>query len=287
MIILEGPDGSGKSTLAAELKKRMDGLAGREYEIIHWPGPPKSTQEILDRIEMTPTKGNYIIDRHPLFGQHVYGPLRPDQAQITSTQILEWMKRHNPVVVWCTAQGEHEVKETDSPEHLASIKEKGGTIFKRYQNLMSVTLGDRAVRYNFVQEHQRSIAPSEVITLCGSTKFPFAFAAANKVFTRAGHVVLSVGAMSHATGDEPSLADKTVLDLVHLRKIDLSEGIAVLDSNRYLEESTKREIVWARMHEKKIAYLHDWKLWDGKKDWDTYGEVGIDHIILGEAFING
>lgn len=102
-----------------------------------------------------------------------------------------------------------------------------------------------------------------VVTLCGSTRFMEAFFEAGWELTLRGFIVLSVGVCKHTEhhGAEAlgvDVADK--LDELHLRKIDLSEWILVLDVNNYVGESTQKEIDYAEKTGKKIVYLSecDW-----------------------------
>lgn len=52
----------------------------------------------------------------------------------------------------------------------------------------------------------------------------------------------------------PSEEDIKLLDILHKRKIDLSDGIYVVDINHYIGEGCKREIAYAREHGKRIIY---------------------------------
>jgi hypothetical protein len=94
-----------------------------------------------------------------------------------------------------------------------------------------------------------------VVTLCGSTKFKDTFIDQNKKLTKEGIVVLSVGWFSHAEDEKPTEDEKIILDVLHLRKIDISVAILVLNINQYIGESTKREIAYARSTGKSVWYL--------------------------------
>jgi hypothetical protein len=78
-----------------------------------------------------------------------------------------------------------------------------------------------------------------IITLCGSTRFPDAFALMNMHLSLMGHVVISVGLSGHADeprgarfitsdGDESTPIKKN-LDQLHFRKIDISDAICVIN----------------------------------------------------------
>ena len=99
----------------------------------------------------------------------------------------------------------------------------------------------------------------EVVTLCGSTRFPEAFQAANRELTLQGCIVISVGVFGHIEGldigtdDEPSDI-KRMLDELHLRKIDMADRIHVLNVGGYIGHSTANEIVYAKATGKIITY---------------------------------
>lgn len=102
-----------------------------------------------------------------------------------------------------------------------------------------------------------------VITLCGSTRFRDAFMEAQKRLTLEGNIVISVGLFGHSGDaevwenmDEGTLTKtKEMLDDMHKRKIDLSDGIYVVNVGGYIGESTKSEIEYARKTGKSIQYL--------------------------------
>src|SRR5260370_14378500 len=97
-----------------------------------------------------------------------------------------------------------------------------------------------------------------IVCLCGSTKFSKAFRDANLRETLKGKIVLSIGCEWHS---DQSLGlseqDKQMLDELHLKKIDLSDEILILNVGGYIGESTCKEIAYAWMHEKKIRWLEE------------------------------
>lgn len=97
-----------------------------------------------------------------------------------------------------------------------------------------------------------------IITLCGSTKFKDAFMREQKRLTLDGNIVISVGLFGHS-GDEEAWScngeTKNMLDDMHKRKIDMSDGIFVINENGYIGESTKAEIRYALEHGKTIEFL--------------------------------
>lgn len=101
-----------------------------------------------------------------------------------------------------------------------------------------------------------------IVCLCGSTRFPEAFVSANRDETLAGRIVLTIGC--NMRSDVVLFRDMPVaelerikndLDELHLRKIDLADEILVLNVGAYIGDSTRREIEYARRHDKRVRYL--------------------------------
>lgn len=95
-----------------------------------------------------------------------------------------------------------------------------------------------------------------IVTLCGSTRFSEAFREANLRETLAGKIVLSIGCEWHS--DQAlglTEADKERLDELHLRKIDMSDEVLILNVNGYIGSSTRCELEHAIAHGKRIRFL--------------------------------
>ncbi|MCA4158025.1 hypothetical protein [Priestia megaterium] len=97
----------------------------------------------------------------------------------------------------------------------------------------------------------------KIITLCGSTKFKEEFEEVNESLTLLGHIVLSVGVFVHSKELIIKPNQKELLDQLHKRKIDLSDEIFVIDVNSYIGSSTRSEIDYAKLKNKRINYLSD------------------------------
>lgn len=103
----------------------------------------------------------------------------------------------------------------------------------------------------------------KVITLCGSTRFKDQFYEAQKRLTLEGNIVISVGLFGHSgdaevwDGMDEGTRSKTkqMLDDMHKRKIDMADGIYVINVDGYVGESTKSEIEYALTHGKTVEYL--------------------------------
>lgn len=90
-FIFEGPDGAGKSFTALEVSRAV-GLP-----IHHSGGPPKSRQEMFNRVERLLTKDNIIFDRFPLISDHVYGPIIRNESLFS----LHMLQRIKLPVIYC------------------------------------------------------------------------------------------------------------------------------------------------------------------------------------------
>ena len=106
-----------------------------------------------------------------------------------------------------------------------------------------------------------------VITLCGSTRFKDEFIEAQKRLTLEGNIVISVGLFGHSgdqevweTMDEGTITKiKEMLDDMHKRKINMADGIFVVNVGGYIGESTRSEIQYAIEHNKRVFYLEKHK----------------------------
>lgn len=95
----------------------------------------------------------------------------------------------------------------------------------------------------------------KIVTLCGSTRFQRAFELATKYETLDGRIVLSVGFFSHAEGQTVDRKIKAKLDVLHVRKIEMSDEILVLNVDEYIGESTEREIEVALSYGVTVRFL--------------------------------
>lgn len=103
------------------------------------------------------------------------------------------------------------------------------------------------------------------ITLCGSSRFPDAFALAEMHLSMRGNIVFGLSCYGHA--DLPRGAqfltkdafdthrEKTTLDQLHMQKIAMSDAIFVINPGGYVGASTRREIAYARELGKTIEWL--------------------------------
>jgi len=98
-------------------------------------------------------------------------------------------------------------------------------------------------------------APPEVVTLCGSTRFRDAFEREQRRLTLEGRIVLSVGALGQEAEVDETSPVMVDLGALHLRKIDLSQRVHVINVGGYVGSSTSREIAYAQERGLEVTYL--------------------------------
>jgi len=90
----------------------------------------------------------------------------------------------------------------------------------------------------------------EIVCICGSLRFVEEMRAANGELTLAGIIVLAPG----ESGEAVTIEQKSLLDALHLRKIDLADRILVVNPGGYIGESTRTEITYARATGKPVSF---------------------------------
>ena len=90
----------------------------------------------------------------------------------------------------------------------------------------------------------------EIVCICGSTRFVDQMRATNRDLTLAGVIVVAPGEADDLVTDQ----QKTALDALHLRKIDLADRVLVVNPGGYIGESTSREIAYAHATGKPISF---------------------------------
>ncbi len=93
-----------------------------------------------------------------------------------------------------------------------------------------------------------------VYTICGSMRFQQQMReAAARLELDEGCVVIQCVYFPEGQGPTPQQAE--ALNRLHLAKIDLSDGIFVVNVGGYVGEQTRREIDYAMAHGKDVRYL--------------------------------
>lgn len=143
-------------------------------------------------------------------------------------------------------------------------------ILNDYGNLLEVPKDwwqQLCVLYSQPEDTQPLLSTPVVICLCGSTRFTEAYRKANFDETLAGRIILSIGCNLKTDSDwlkDKSEAEmdaiKQRLDQLHFRKIDMADGILVINVDGYIGESTKREIAYAVRRGRSVRYLEPDKM---------------------------
>lgn len=114
-------------------------------------------------------------------------------------------------------------------------------------------------------------ARPQVVCLCGSTRYKDAFDRANREETLAGRVVLSVGDWDRSA----SATTKALLDVLHLKKIEMADEVFVLNVGGYVGESTRREVLHAMALGRRVRWLEPDLIPD---DLQLVGEISAPRI---------
>ncbi len=98
-----------------------------------------------------------------------------------------------------------------------------------------------------------------ILTLCGSARFERHWHEANKQLGLSGHICFSLMTFPSIEGNKTwyTPTQKQTLDLAHLAKIESSHGVVMLNIDRYLGESSLRELEWARMRHKTVYWAFE------------------------------
>jgi hypothetical protein len=93
----------------------------------------------------------------------------------------------------------------------------------------------------------------KVVTICGSTRWKANILDAARRLTLGGHIVLPPLVFGHH-GDRVTESEKVMLDDLHLRKIDLSQLVYVVNPDGRIGDSTRREIRYAESRGIPVQY---------------------------------
>lgn len=94
------------------------------------------------------------------------------------------------------------------------------------------------------------------ITLCGPIKFKTEFMKVQEELVLNRNIVFTPNFFRN-TNIEINSETKKMLDEMHRQKIDMSDEIYVINVGGYVGESTKTEIEYAKIKNKKISYLEN------------------------------
>ncbi|MET1249027.1 DnaA N-terminal domain-containing protein [Sporolactobacillus sp. STCC-11] len=93
-----------------------------------------------------------------------------------------------------------------------------------------------------------------VITLSGSKKFKHQFERVNAFLTLQGNIVISLAFFEQSDGFKLTQEQVELLGDLHLKKIDMSDELFVIDVDGYIGSQTRKEIEYAEKNGKRIRY---------------------------------
>lgn len=131
MIIIEGMDVTGKSTLARLVANRL------HYRVKESEGPPKSREEINERVRRYAELSQTVVVRHPVISNAIYSEARGAPDEIDPAERDDFYRRRNLLVYcdpsWRGRSAEHILKDHDTPGHLRMLETKGILILSLYR----------------------------------------------------------------------------------------------------------------------------------------------------------
>lgn len=96
----------------------------------------------------------------------------------------------------------------------------------------------------------------KIVCLCGSGRFRAEFEEAEYNETLSGKIVLTIGCNTQDIARSEELKHhKPMLDELHMRKIDMSDEVLIINKDGYIGESTGNELRYAQSLNKHIRFL--------------------------------
>lgn len=95
----------------------------------------------------------------------------------------------------------------------------------------------------------------KILTLCGSISFMDKILEVHEYLELEGYVV--IGIVQHVMDRPYTIEEEELLDVIHKKKIDLSDGIFVVNVDGYIGSSTRSEIEYAKKLGKEVLYLEN------------------------------
>jgi ACT domain-containing protein len=94
----------------------------------------------------------------------------------------------------------------------------------------------------------------KIITICGSLRFEQDMRYYTEKLELEGNCVLSV-IYPTKNNEEYTKDEINILEIGHIKRIDISDAIFVVNKNGYIGEAVRKEIDYAERHNKEIIYL--------------------------------
>lgn len=163
MFILEGPDGSGKSVLSEKLGRLLG------VPVLHHGGPPRSSEELGERLERQFDSFGHIIDRSPIVSERVYGPVIRGSMLVDESYLKKWTERFRMrgwILLYCRPTNDilqqyaaeclmqrAEEKKYKTRDHAQGVKDNIMLIAEKYDAVIErIRQGGMTVlRHNYVR----------------------------------------------------------------------------------------------------------------------------------------
>lgn len=128
-IVLEGPDAAGKSTLAKAL-----------HVATGWPihpkeGKPDTFEATVKKCERYLKLDGYIIDRHPMVSQAIYGQVIRNDPLLPPALIKEFHSQFN-LIIYCRCiekgMSVHVVRDGEHAAHVDRVRDRYSQLVQLY-----------------------------------------------------------------------------------------------------------------------------------------------------------
>ncbi len=137
-ILLEGMDNTGKTTLAQKLHETLN------VPVVKLPNYRKVVdknsyiKQLIDLLELS-RKADFIVDRHPIISENVYGPILEKNNVLIQNplwpELVEAFSKANPTIIYCrppTAK----IKAFGEREQMNGVTMNADKLILRYDALM-------------------------------------------------------------------------------------------------------------------------------------------------------
>ena len=133
-VVIEGVDGSGKTKLARIISQQVSLEYVDRARLGH--GPPKSWEDVVNRLEQYLLEDTVVFDRHTAVSQPIYGSVLRNDEPLPSALITKFY-RQKPVIIYarCISEGleKHNINpDTESPDHLTALRDNYAQLLTRY-----------------------------------------------------------------------------------------------------------------------------------------------------------
>lgn len=105
---------------------------------------------------------------------------------------------------------------------------------------------------NFIKGNHRKI-----ITICGSSKYKDIIHEKYKYLTLSGNMVFIDTLYLESDKLDVDTSDSEINDEIHKEKILLSDAVYIVNKDKYIDDKTKSELLYAKEHNKEIIYYEN------------------------------